>query len=277
MTKPLSTKDIQLVSLEILKVVHSFCISNGIRYSLAYGTLIGAVRHKGFIPWDDDIDIIMPRPDYNSFCQSFQAEGYSLISEFNPDCYINYCKVFETEKTICKTLAPFCSQPTGGVNIDIFPIDSVSDDFDSFVTDVKDLYLRWRRQIRYRSSMASLPEIFHSFQAIDVMIFLAIKFSFLGKFLVKRENKRIRRINNKREWGATGHWSQMVFMDDGYRNYQSIDYFDELIDLPFEGYNFRVMAGYEFFLKSLYGDYMALPPEEKRIPKHKQTTYFWKS
>lgn len=276
MIKPLSTKDIQSVSLEILKAVHSFCVSNEIRYSLAYGTLIGAVRHKGFIPWDDDIDIIMPRPDYDRFCQHFKAEGLSLISEFDPGCFINYCKVFDTEKTTCTTLAPFCDHPVGGVNIDVFPVDAVSDDHDRFVTDVKDLYLRWRRQIRYRSSMASIPEIMRSFQAIDVVIFLTIKFSFLGKFLVKRENKGIRRINGQKAWGTTDHWSQMVFMDDGYRNYQTLDLFSHLVELPFEGNAFLVMAGYESFLKSLYGDYMALPPEEKRIPKHKQTTYYWK-
>ena len=63
----LSLKEIQSQSLEVLQTVHEFCVAEGIQYSLAYGTLIGAIRHKGFIPWDDDIDIIMPRPDYERF------------------------------------------------------------------------------------------------------------------------------------------------------------------------------------------------------------------
>ena len=61
----LSLRQIQLIGLDILKDIHRFCIDNNLSYSLAYGTLIGAIRHKGFIPWDDDIDIVMPRPDLN--------------------------------------------------------------------------------------------------------------------------------------------------------------------------------------------------------------------
>ena len=68
--REMSLREIQLFSLEIMKDVHSFCINNDIRYSLIGGTLIGAMRNKGFIPWDDDIDICMPRPDYERFCHS---------------------------------------------------------------------------------------------------------------------------------------------------------------------------------------------------------------
>ena len=70
----LSKPQIHSVLLEILKVVDKFCKEKGLRYSIAYGTLLGAVRHKGFIPWDDDIDILMPRPDFERFVSEFGKE-----------------------------------------------------------------------------------------------------------------------------------------------------------------------------------------------------------
>ena len=76
--KEMSLREVQLGCFEILKDVHVFCVSNNIRYSLAYGTLLGAIRHKGFIPWDDDIDIIMPKPDYDRFCKHINHKPIML-------------------------------------------------------------------------------------------------------------------------------------------------------------------------------------------------------
>lgn len=274
--KPLSTTDIQTVSLEILQAVHSFCVQNSIRYSLAYGTLIGAVRHKGFIPWDDDIDIIMPRPDYDRFCHSFNAEKYLLVSEYDPKCYINYGKVFETKKTACRTLAPFNSYHTGGVSIDIFPADAVPDHRDQFITEVKQLYPHWRRQIRYRHSMASLGDIIRTFSNKDIVILLLIKFSLQGKRLLKKENRIIRDTITQRNWESTNHWSQLSFLDDGYKCFLPIEDFSDTIDVEFEGQQFSALKGWDSFLKNLYGNYMELPPVDERTPKHKQTIYYWK-
>ena len=87
----LTLKEQQNIGLEILKDVHGFCVSRGIKYSVAYGSLIGAIRHNGFIPWDDDVDIIMPRPDYDLFCQEYCSDAFDVISRStDPSCAIAY-------------------------------------------------------------------------------------------------------------------------------------------------------------------------------------------
>ena len=90
--------------MKILKDVHAFCKANGIRYSMAYGTLLGAVRHKGFIPWDDDIDIVMPRADYDRFCREYKSDRYELFcSARQPDAYVAYARVADMRETESRT------------------------------------------------------------------------------------------------------------------------------------------------------------------------------
>lgn len=272
----LKLRQVQSVSLEILQAVHDFCISNGITYSLAYGTLIGAIRHKGFIPWDDDIDIIMPRPDYEKFCHSFNKDGLGLASEYDEDSFMNFCKVYDINKTIGKEMAPFTKRKNTGVTIDVFPIDSVSDSFEEFSDMVKEMYPLWRRQIRYRYSKASLSNIFKTFPIKDICILLAIKFTGTANKLIKKVNGTLRTRIKDLSWGSTGHWSQLVILDDGTRNYQENVVFSDTIDMQFEDRSFKCMNGYHEFLTKIYGNYMELPPEEERIPKHTRSRYYWK-
>ena len=89
--KEMTLREVQLFELDILKDVHEFCMANHINYSLAYGTLIGAIRHKGFIPWDDDRDIVMPRPDHDRFCRTYKSEaGYEIFSPIQGNSYLGY-------------------------------------------------------------------------------------------------------------------------------------------------------------------------------------------
>jgi len=122
----LSHREIQLYLLDILKAVDSFCRNTGIRYSMAYGTLLGAVRHKGFIPWDDDIDLLMPRPDYERFVSTFgKAPGsrYRCLCHeegVKGDRFVHFFSKVEDVKT--KSLQGRGYEYDFGLNIDIFPI-----------------------------------------------------------------------------------------------------------------------------------------------------------
>ena len=149
--RQLGLKDIQRVSLDILKDVHAFCISNGINYSLAYGTMLGAVRHKGFIPWDDDIDIIMPRPDYERFKKSFKSsKGNVLVTE--DESYIAFSRVCDTQRTMTgKSLWPW-SKKELGLWIDIFPLDAVENDKQMFHDKIQRLESLSTKQIKARNA-----------------------------------------------------------------------------------------------------------------------------
>lgn len=274
--KELTLREIQAQSLEILQAVHDHCIANGIKYSLAYGTLIGAIRHKGFIPWDDDVDIIMPRPDYERFVASFSAPGLGLVCEKDPDYYLNYCRVFDTAKTGSTTFLPIGKNYQGGMWIDVFPADGVSDDKEEFVRNVCEVKKNWMMQLRYRYSLASFRDVVKTCGIKDFLILTAIKLSGQGRKKLDANNDIVRKNAVRIPYGSTQHWSQLCILDDGIRNYQLCEDFAETVDAEFEGRTFKVMKGYDRVLRNIYGDYMQLPPEDQRQPKHGHATLFWK-
>ena len=121
--KLLSHEEIHSRLTDILIAVDEFCESEGIRYSMAYGTLLGAVRHKGFIPWDDDIDILMPRPDFDRFVSSFKHPSYEcLYNKTGEDSHFVhfFAKVHDTRTISYEKNA---SASRFGLNIDVFPVD----------------------------------------------------------------------------------------------------------------------------------------------------------
>lgn len=96
--RQLTLKELQQLSLEILKDVADFCEKNGIRYSLGYGTLLGAVRHKGFIPWDDDVDLMMLREDYEKFRTIYKSDKYTFLTAGTPPTATSHSDVSATLK-----------------------------------------------------------------------------------------------------------------------------------------------------------------------------------
>ncbi len=128
--KQMSLEDIQGVSLDILAAVDDFCTNKGIKYSLGYGGLIGAVRHKGPIPWDDDIDIIMERPEYDRFIKIFNQVGPNGLKLFAPELgnsYFSISRICDMSRTFVRKYYQWTDEETG-VWIDVFPIDGLPSD-----------------------------------------------------------------------------------------------------------------------------------------------------
>ena len=127
--RKIELKEVQQLEFEILRYVAKFCDENDIKYYLGYGALIGAIRHKGFIPWDDDIDILMPRVDYEKFINLFKSNNKFDIVNFNLN---KHCLYFHTlvmnNKTLIKPRGASEGCDYGGVYIDIDPIDNIPND-----------------------------------------------------------------------------------------------------------------------------------------------------
>ena len=113
------------IQLDMLKDIHAFCVEHDIRYSLAFGTLLGAVRHKGYIPWDDDVDIMMPREDYNRFIRSYGNNIYRIADmSVNPDYGLPFAKVEDVLTVIEENVE---GGSVFGIYIDVFPVDYIPD------------------------------------------------------------------------------------------------------------------------------------------------------
>ena len=127
LSRQLSQDEIKDGEVSILRAFHEFCENNHLVYSLAYGTLIGAVRHKGFIPWDDDIDVVMPRPDYERFI------GLAVSGVFPEGCRVQATEVDGFIQSFAKVIDPSISVKSGRNRsetkewlwIDVFPIDGL--------------------------------------------------------------------------------------------------------------------------------------------------------
>ncbi len=259
----LTLKELQEASLGLLLDVHKFCVKNNINYSIDYGTLIGALRHKGFIPWDDDVDIVMPRPDYELFCKEYRSLDYKLIYYGNdPTALAAFARVVDCKKTHYETERPWTKQESG-VWIDIFPIDGVETDQKLYakrynkLKNMCEVAYKFRRQNHHIKDEDSLWSKFKTL--------IAPILGFGGKVPMGIIKKMVN-IMSIVPYGSTPFVGQCSCLDDGPIQFPKDDFKDYVL-LPFEQYEFYAMSGYDHHLKQLYGDYMQLPPEDKRKPK----------
>lgn len=269
--KTMTLKDIQDVSLNIMKHIHSFCIENNIKYSLAYGTLIGAIRHKGFIPWDDDIDIIMPREDYDRFISLYKdCEKYKLFCPERNNNYTTYARVCEMEETYVRTWAPMATE-NFGVWVDIFPMDRVDENKERGIEKNKKLIKINHQIFRRRSTMASLD--YYGWKSIPKQLVKKILFRGNIHRLI-REYISYCQMHGDFNSKHIGVLLVSVWWSNK-NEYFPRNIMDETIEVPFENTAFYVIKDFDLYLRTIYGDYMQLPPEEKRVG-HKVHTYYWK-
>ena len=245
---------------EILDVIDAICVEHEIRYSLAYGTLLGAVRHGGFIPWDDDLDIMMPREDYERFIRiwpSAAPKGYLLETERMYDDYVNtFLKIRKDHTTFLQFNSERTKKHHKGIFVDVFPADRrapgwISRKLQQAAFMIHLLFNRGRVQAGGRTQV--IPKILLA--------------------LVPRSCYR--RLSNwagekSRKWNDNAS-AELVFpctIRDCRRFYPA-NMFEQLDRIPFNGKEYYAYHDRDQFLRIRYGDYMTLPPEDERVWKHK--------
>lgn len=269
MMKELTLRELQLFCLEILKDVHTFCINNNIKYSLQDGSLIGAIRHHGFIPWDDDIDIIMPRPDYLRFCQTYHSDKYDLIyPERDNDCFIAFARVFDCKRTIAKGPLPWCKRQYG-VSIDIFPADGAFVNIKKHKRYYSISRLLWKISCYCRLTNSIEFSIWESFSHFCLYLFSKV---FSARFFAKLVFIRASKIS----YGKSPYWTQLTCMGDNSKERHRMDTFKQCKLMEFEDTHLMVMNGYDEVLRDKYNDYMQLPPVEKRKLHSSLDKFYWK-
>lgn len=273
--KEMTIQEIQQVTLEILKDVHNFCVENNIRYSLSGGTLLGAIRHNGFIPWDDDADIQLPRPDYNRFIHTYQSKcGFKLFCHELGNVErirISHTMVCDVKKTVVdKSELPWTDIELG-IRIDVIPVDGAPSSYKKMKNHMNSLKF-WRAVCSIgRVKGAPLKTIFSKKTIKDRAIFLIKKI--LGLVYCDMFLDKYIKLTKKYDYDSSDYFCAGSHY--GMREWQPKKNMENYILHKFEDCEFYIMSGYNENLKSLYGDYMSLPPVDKRI-NHAFFKYYWK-
>lgn len=259
-------KEIQAIELKIFDKIHEFCQKRGLNYSLYGGTLIGAIRHKGFIPWDDDIDLIMPRPDYEIFCKEFWAQDFSLHDHRNDTDYIlPYAKIYYDKTLLIENDFP---KKKSSVFVDIFPADGFPDNTKSLYKAAKSRF--WNMMFVAAKNTPLRKKERRFYKTVIVYVLRAATCMVSSRFFLNRFQRHVQQYGyEKNPFIADMTW--------GYGASQCVpaSAFASFVELEFEGRRAKALAGWHIYLRNVFGNYMQLPPPEKRITHHSFKAY-WK-
>lgn len=252
----LNIHQIQERELKILIEFSKFCKQNKLRYYLAYGTLIGAVRHSGFIPWDDDIDVMMPRPDYEEFLRLTKAgflNNYKVLShEHNSNYIYLFAKIIDTNTFLEE---PTIMKEKLGLYIDIFPLDVVPSDkreLSKYKKIMKVLLLAHKMSIKKLKGRDNLTTIIKG-----------IIFPFFRIIGYRRWISVIDRHIKNYSWDEGNYVCNVTSDID--KEIIDKNMLDSIIEIKFENTLFYTFTEYDTILKNFYGNYMELPPIDKRV------------
>lgn len=254
-------RQLQLAELEILKDIDRYCRQHKIYYSLYAGTGIGAARHGGFIPWDDDIDIVMTRQEYDRFYQTWTEspmEGYYLQNTYTDiHCGINHTKI-RKDNTILLSKGEDESRGHHGIWIDIFCLEKIDHNL------IRKCIVYWHG---IKSIILTRGNTYNEYEGF-------------AKRLVKKLLQMIPDDFISKEWNRNEVWFRKhnsiekdyswVEMGAGYtfKNLFPMDIPKHYTQIEFEGHKFMMFKDYHTFLTHEFGDYMQLPPEEEQVCRH---------
>ena len=262
----LSLQELKDIELKILMDFKSFCEANQINYFLGYGTLLGAIRYKGFIPWDDDVDVLLPRKDYDRFIELYQDHGNFKLFSFEryKDYGYPFAKLCDiTTQKIEDNLDNGFDQ---GLEIDLFPIDYWNDNIEIAKKEASSL-----KQYHKRLTFAKLrPTKARNRFRLFVLKCLTLFYRLIG---TKHYIAKINSFCFSEEDTVSRYAGNKVWCPYGERDICPAEVFSDSVNVEFEGYSFPAPIGYDAYLTRLYGDYLPEPPKEKQKSHHTFKAY----
>lgn len=257
------------IIVDVLREFIKICEEHNLTYFCGGGTAIGAVRHHGIIPWDDDIDVYMPRPDYNKFIalkDSLPSKKYEIVTPYDtPNYPMYFSKLCNSNTTLVEEADTPC---VFGLYIDVFPLDGTSDDLEE-AKQLKEKFRRLQNKMEAISTRSTFKEY----------IQLLIKPSEWGRFVRKtwgyffRKSYRKSILKQMDRICALYDFSNaknVVVYCGVYREREIYpkSWVSSSVEFPFEGLKVKLCVGYDKYLRQFFGDYMQLPPVEQRKSHH---------
>lgn len=257
-TIPAKMKKVWAIELDLLREFIELCEARGIRYFVGFGTMLGAVRHKGFIPWDDDLDVWLPREDYEKLLKipaSEIPEPYFLqTTENDEDYYAPFARLRNSNTT--GILVSKNNKCNNGIYIDIYQLDGLSgtglgQNFRSFRVHVKNVK---GNAFTFNINPSLITRTLHK-----------VLRSKLSRFDPVRNYRKVQKLSKKIPWDNTEKVGLIAYSRYPYKQ-QFFDKkdFEGAVKMPFEMLTVNVPSGYDHILTVQYGDYMKFPPVEKR-------------